>query len=50
MSGFRFRHTAAVTLALLSSLAMLAQVEWLEEEYDFGTWREAEGPRQGYAR
>lgn len=50
MSGIPFKHIAAVTLTLLPSLATLAQVEWLEEEYDFGTWREAEGPRQGFAR
>lgn len=37
-------------IAILYPLVGHAQVEWLEEEYDYGTFREAAGPQKGTVR
>lgn len=39
----------AFTLALFSQSAM-AEIEWLEKDYNYGAFREAEGPRMGMVR
>lgn len=39
----------AAASACLPGMAQ-AEIEWLETEYDFGAFREADGPRTGWAR
>lgn len=36
--------------ALLLAIAARADIKWLQTEYDFGTWHEAQGKRTGTAR
>ena len=43
------RVSAAVML-LLTLCAGRAEVKWLQTDYDFGTWHEAQGRRTGIAR
>lgn len=48
------RNTVYALLASIMVLAAIANADarllWLEESYDFGTFREVGGPREGYVR
>ncbi|MDE5886512.1 MAG: DUF1573 domain-containing protein [Muribaculaceae bacterium] len=44
------RSYLSYLIILFSSLSCIAQVEWLETEYDYGTFREAAGPQKGSVR
>lgn len=49
---WRVSHLRAVcTAAFLGAVAVASgQLRWLSTEYDFGTWREASGPRTGVVK
>lgn len=40
----------SVVLSFLVSLPVVAQIEWLEKDYNYGAFRESEGPRLGRVR